>query len=175
MNFIPVGHEIENSERRAREKRAHQPPSAPSAAPWERAGASLSPPGGAEAQAAAARWTARAAADTRAAEAERAARREARRARREAAKVAAAVKLAATARRLFFVGFAALPFVWLVNVIYFWGELKNGKGAVAGDGVFGSSGDTTEETVDEEQRSRDEAIRKRMLRVCEERACDCDA
>jgi Presenilin enhancer-2 subunit of gamma secretase len=165
MNFVPVGHELETAARAARTARAVPAPSAPSSAPWEREGAGLSPPDAPEARAAATRWAARGDADARAAAAARAERRAARAARKEAAQIAAAEKLAATAKRLFWVGLAALPFVWLVNVMYFWEELREDKGTPVDDGVIDEStgGESNSEPVDEDQRQRDIAIKKRAL------------
>jgi len=56
----------------------------------------------------------------------RRARRAARRAAKEAeAEAAAAVELEKTARQLFYGGFAALPMLWMVSLIYFHGEHKS--------------------------------------------------
>jgi hypothetical protein len=119
------------------------------AAPWERAGAGHAAPTEADAQAKARRWEAAAAemaAGDLASVAAREARREERQRRKDEAARAAEQKLEDTARRMYLMGFAALPFVWLVSVLYFWRELtgrSEGEEPVGGDEeavVAGSAG-----------------------------------
>lgn len=98
------------------------------AAPWEREGAGLHSPDDPQAREAAQRWSAAVAtmdANERDTEVARVRREEARRHRREDEEAANAKKLENNAKRMFLIGFAGLPFVWLVSVLYFREELRN--------------------------------------------------
>jgi hypothetical protein len=92
------------------------------APPWMREGGGHAPPGEGAAAAAAERWQTR---TTEMQSADAARREERRRRTREEAEAEANKRLEEHARRMFYVGFAALPFVWLMSVAYFWKELKS--------------------------------------------------
>lgn len=94
-------------------------------APWERTGVAVAAPGGTTAQAAAQRWQDAASQMETEEAARRAQRAEARRIKEEERKQEAAKKLEDTARRMYYLGFALLPLVWLVNLAYFRKELKS--------------------------------------------------
>lgn len=97
-------------------------------APWEREGAGLHSPDDPQSRQAAQRWATAAAtveANERDAEAARLQREQARRQRREDADRANAQKLEDTSKRMLLIGFAGLPFVWLVSLIYFREEVRN--------------------------------------------------
>jgi Presenilin enhancer-2 subunit of gamma secretase len=128
------------------------------AAPWERAGGGHAAPDDPDAQARARHWQSAAAQLTavdEAAAAAREVRREERRVKKEEAERKAAEKLERTARRLYLVGFAALPFVWIVNIMYFWNELT-GRGEEESERMLTEA----EEALLSEQTERKARIRK---------------
>lgn len=105
-----------------------QAPPTDGAAPWERAGGGHHAPDDPAAQARARKWQ-EVAGEMSAADAEvsqaRAERQAARARKKEEAAAKAAQNLEDTAVRMFRIGFAALPFVWLVSLLYFRKEMKN--------------------------------------------------
>lgn len=105
------------------------------AAPWEREGASHRAPQDPESRAKAERWKERAAeegedvSDTPANIEERRRRAERRKARKKEKEIIAEAKrveaLEKNARRMFLLGFFALPLLWLVSLFYFHKDYKS--------------------------------------------------
>lgn len=94
------------------------------AAPWERAGAPAAPADAAEI---AGKWRAAAEgleAEQNAKNERRAKRHEERKKAKEDAARALEEQLETTAKRMFYIGFFALPLVWLVSILYFRKEHK---------------------------------------------------
>lgn len=114
-------------------------PAAGGAAPWEREGASHRSPDDPESRARAERWKRRAGEDGEGGEGgddrgnredrqRRAEERRARRKEREEQKEAERIKsLEQNARRMYLLGFFALPLLWLVSVLYFHKDYKSAE------------------------------------------------